>query len=158
MELQLKNNKSTDYYKTKKNLDGDAGFDLYIQKTEVVEPGDSKMLDLEISCQMRSVSFNPLNWLKNKSIYKYHGYYLVPRSSISKTPLLLKNSIGIIDATYTGHLKVCVLNTSNEPFYVTEGQRLFQIIHPTMKPFNITIVENLRETQRGSGGFGSTGK
>jgi dUTP pyrophosphatase len=83
---------------------------------------------------------------------------LLPRSSISKTPLIMKNSIGVIDATYTGNLKVPLLNTSNETFTVKAGERYFQIIHPTMKPFNVNLVESLRDTNRGSGGFGSTGK
>jgi dUTP pyrophosphatase len=158
MELQLVNYTGVNWYNKNKNLKGDAGYDLHVPETHEILPGESKMIDLEVSCQMRSITFNPVEWFKNKSVYKYHGYFLVPRSSISKTPLVLKNSIGIIDATYTGHLKVCVLNTSDELYTIKKGERLFQIIHPSMKPFNTKLVDELRETTRGSGGFGSTGK
>lgn len=147
------------YHKNdKKNIKGDAGYDLYVQQTQEILPGESKMIDLGVSCQMREFELNPWKWLKNKTFYKYYGYMLVPRSSISKTPLILKNSIGIIDATYTGNLKACVINLSNETFVINEGERYFQIIHPSMKPFDIKIVQKLRQTTRGSGGFGSTGK
>jgi dUTP pyrophosphatase len=157
MELQLLNH-AGNYYNSKKNLKGDAGFDLYMQKTEEILPGETKLIDLQVSCQMRSFSYNPLEWYKNKSVYKYHGYLLLPRSSISKTPLIMKNSVGVIDATYTGNLKVPLLNTSDETFTVNAGERYFQIIHPSMKPFNTKLVQNLRDTNRGKGGFGSTGK
>ena len=158
MQLLLREEKSSFYTGDSKNLSGDAGFDLYIKNTEVIGPGETCMIDLDVSCQMREFTWNFFVWFRTKSFYKYYGYMLVPRSSISKTPLLLKNSIGIIDSTYTGNLKACVLNTSNKPFIINKGERYFQIIHPTMKPFSAQIVKSLRNTKRGKGGFGSTGK
>jgi len=86
------------------------------------------------------------------------SYMLVPRSSISKTPLRMANSIGIIDAGYRGEIMAAVDNTSDKDYMVVPGQRLFQIVHPTLYPFNVAVVDELSETERGDGGFGSTGK
>ena len=46
----------------------------------------------------------------------------------------------------------------NEDYIIKNGQRLFQLVHPSLKPISIEVVEELDETERGSGGFGSTGK
>ena len=86
-------------------------------------------------------------------------YYVYPRSSISKTPLRLANSVGIIDSGYRGELMAVVDNISKEDYVVEEGQRLFQICSNTLLPFsNIKIVEELNNTVRCAGGFGSTGQ
>lgn len=89
------------------------------------------------------------------------GYYLYPRSSIAKTPLLLSNHVGIIDSGYRGYLIGAFRNLSNEAYSVEKHERMLQICHPTLKPFLVHMVETdeeLGNTLRGSGGFGSTGK
>ena len=86
------------------------------------------------------------------------SYMLVPRSSISKTPLRMANSIGIIDAGYRGEIMAAVDNRGDKDYMIVPGQRLFQIVHPTLCPFNVGVVDKLSETDRGDGGFGSTGK
>ena len=53
---------------------------------------------------------------------------------------------------------VPVDNRSGEDYIVKNGERLFQLVHPSLKPISIEIVEELDDTTRGSGGFGSTGK
>ena len=83
---------------------------------------------------------------------------LVPRSSIWRTSLRQANSIGIIDAGYRGHIMVPVDNISNEDYIIKPGERLFQIVHPLLKPIEVELTDTLSETERGSGGFGSTGK
>lgn len=85
-----------------------------------------------------------------------HGYMLVPRSSIVKTPLRLSNSIGIIDKSYRGELMAVVDNISDEDFNINYGQCLFQIVafDGNLPKFN--LVDTLDETKRGDGGFGST--
>jgi len=83
---------------------------------------------------------------------------MYPRSSISKTPLRLANSVGIIDSGYRGELQAPVDNFSCQKYIVEEGQRLFQICSGDLTPFfNIKIVDSLDQTDRGAGGFGSTG-
>lgn len=84
------------------------------------------------------------------------GYMLVPRSSISKTPLRLANSIGIIDKNYTGKVLVKVDNISNNDFVVEEGQCYFQIVSFDGNLPTYELISELKKTRRGSGGFGST--
>ena len=85
-----------------------------------------------------------------------HGYMLVPRSSISKTPMRLSNSIGIIDKSYRGKVLVKVDNNSNIDFIINEGSCYFQIVAFNGVLPTYTIVNNINDTKRGTGGFGST--
>lgn len=87
-----------------------------------------------------------------------HGYMLVPRSSISKTPLRLANSVGIIDKSYRGKVMVKVDNVSSSSFIMNEGSCYFQIVAFNGNLPNFTIVKEISDTLRGSGGFGSTTK
>ena len=85
-----------------------------------------------------------------------HGYMLVPRSSLSKTPLRLANSIGIIDKNYRGKVMVKVDNISNEDFTMAEGKCYFQIVAFNGVLPRYSLVSSVSETKRGDGGFGST--
>jgi dUTP pyrophosphatase len=82
----------------------------------------------------------------------------MPRSSIAKTPLRQCNSIGLIDAGYRGEIMAAVDNIKNEAYTVEKGQRLFQLVAMDGSPIHFEIVDELTETTRGEGGFGSTGK
>ena len=88
------------------------------------------------------------------------GYFLYPRSSTgTKTPLRLSNSIGIIDAGYRGNYIAAFDNIRTESFKVERLQRLVQICPPNLTyPLRVELVEDLEQTIRGTGGFGSTGK
>lgn len=96
------------------------------------------------------------------------GYYLYPRSSIVKTPFRLSNSVGIIDSGYRGEIMAVVdnIDSANNDMkvcirkYMTPMTRMFQICSPTLEPFLVEIVESEEDigfTERGNGGFGSTG-
>ena len=96
------------------------------------------------------------------------GYYLYPRSSIVKTPFRMANSVGIIDAGYRGEIMAVVdnIDSANNDLkvclerYMPPMSRVFQICAPSLEPFFVRIVEHeceLGVTERGSGGFGSTG-
>ena len=144
----------TDYVKTLYNNhehfhDGDSGFDLFNPETITVKPGETKCIDLMIQCE----SFNCMN----PNIRKNVSYKLYPRSSIVKTPLRLSNSVGIIDAGYRGNIKAFVDNIKDIPFTIEKGTRLFQICGPYLESISFEIVQDLSYSQRGSGGFGSTG-
>lgn len=102
-------------------------------------------------------------------LMKYYGYYLYPRSSIVKTSMRLANSVGIIDSGYRGEIMAVVdkHGTSNDWKTVLKRDckqydRLFQICAGNLKPFRVEIVDNESElssmTERGCGGFGSTGR
>lgn len=122
--------------------DGDAGLDLYTIEALRVEPGETKLIEFGISCQ-------PVGG---------KAYFLIPRSSMSKTPLRMANSIGLIDGGYRGQIMAAVDNIKDEAFVAEAGTRLFQLIFPDCSPISYELVEELSETTRGSGGFGSTGK
>ena len=84
-------------------------------------------------------------------------FFLMPRSSIYKSGLMMANSVGIIDKSYRGELKAPVWSMTGDS-KVAHGDRLFQIIAPDMGWIrHIRIVDSLPSTERGAGGFGSTG-
>ena len=85
-----------------------------------------------------------------------HGYMLIPRSSLSKTPLRLANSVGIIDKNYTGKVLVKLDNISDTDFVLESGQCYFQIVAFDGNLPNYEIVTELYKTRRGVGGFGSS--
>ena len=145
-------NKHGHYDEQVKKPDGDAGIDLFFPNDVRVPRGESMLVDFEILCEMTYVTTGVPRHTRNVS------YMLVPRSSISRTPLRQANSIGIIDAGYRGHIMVPVDNVSNEDYVVKRGERLFQIVHPSLQPIDVELSDEVSETERGSGGFGSTGK
>lgn len=125
----------------------DVGVDLYLPEDIEVEPFETKFINLGIRCEYQS----------DEGIY--YGYQLYPRSSISKTKIRLANSVGIIDPNYRGYLIAAVDNISDKKVLLKQGERYFQLVFVKMeKPNKIEIVDKLSETDRGSGGFGSTGK
>jgi dUTP pyrophosphatase len=126
--------------------EGDSGLDVYFVEEQTLGPHCMTLVDLQIQCEAVTSRDNTTNI----------SYYLYPRSSISKTPLRMANSVGIIDAGYRGNLKVAIDNTSDDPYTIERGQRLFQICSPTLEPLRFTLVNELSQTSRGSGGFGST--
>ena len=104
------------------------------------------MINLGIRCE----AFADKNKERNVS------YYLYPRSSISKTPLRMANSVGIIDAGYRGSLMAAIENVGEDNYTILAGQRLFQLCGPTLEPITFELVNTLSTTSRGQGGFGST--
>lgn len=94
------------------------------------------------------------------------AFYIYPRSSFSKTPLVLSNHVGIIDSGYRGNLKGALRNLEATTSYsggyrLEKHSRILQICHPSLCPIRVRIVETeseLSTTSRGEGGFGSTGK
>ena len=126
---------------------GDSGIDLFCPETININPGQTVKINLQIKCE----AFNDS---EDRNV----SYYLYPRSSIIKTPLRLANSVGIIDAGYRGDIIACVDNIKSESYTVNKGDRLFQICSGNLEPIQFQLVNELSNTQRGSGGFGSTGQ
>jgi len=84
---------------------------------------------------------------------------IIPRSSIGmKTGLRLSNSQGLIDPSYRGPLGVIYDNISDSDYEIKAGDRIAQIYVVPVHRFRATVVDVLPETERGEGGFGSTGK
>jgi len=136
-----------------------AGFDLYFPKTMVFDSVSSTMASMDVKCEMEIY-----NEIENK--WHSSGYYMYPRSSISKTPLMLANGTGIIDSGYRGNLMGAFDNISRIGTTFNGGEwyqeqnaydRLLQICMPDLSPFKVEIVTDLDDTTRGAGGLGSTG-
>jgi dUTP pyrophosphatase len=147
-----------------------SGFDLFVPNETVFDRDfETKFVDLKIKSEMiycdknmQVVIESEDGDMENVSGASYScGYYVYPRSSISKTPLMLANHVGIIDSGYRGNLLAAVQKLPSEQnTYVIEKQtRLFQICHPTLCPIFVVLVSGseLNSSERGEGGFGSTG-
>ena len=149
----------------------DAGFDLFAPETiDFFGPGwpqksPVNKLDFKICCAARMHADTGKNYNT--------GYYMHPRSSLSKTQLRLANSTGIVDAGYRGHLigMFDVVNIPPNPTQTADRvsdysgmkyDRYLQICAPGLVPIMVEIVDSLSdlgdETERGAGGFGSTGR
>jgi len=153
-------------YNVKKNYNTDSGFDLYVQEDVICKAKQTTFIKYGIACEIRKYKkfkllyklYKLLN-LKNKIEYYCEPFLLMPRSSISKTPLIMSNSVGLIDSEYKGELISPVYNTSDLDYVVKEGSRLFQLVQKDLKSFNnIMLSDKLTKSNRGSNGFGSTGK
>lgn len=134
-----------EYYSNFKNHHvGDSGIDLINPNTVNVSPFEVGCIDFNIKCEMRDMNDNLVS------------YYLYPRSSISKTPFMLANNVGIIDAGYRGNIIAKIRNLSLENSSTLQYEKLFQICSPDLKPIVIEIVDDLSNSSRGDGSFGST--
>jgi dUTP pyrophosphatase len=128
--------------------EGDSGLDLFFPEDVVLQYGDCGVkVDLKIQCEGLDDSEHNIS------------YYLYPRSSISKTPVRMSNSVGIIDSGYRGNIIVALdhIDPNIPEFKILKGTRLFQICDPSLGPISMEIVTCLSETERGNDGFGSTG-
>ncbi len=127
----------------------DAGFDLFCpQEQECI--GSCHKVDYKVKCAL----FEDIEGCIGR------GFYLYPRSSISKTNFRLANNVGIIDSGYRGNIGA-YFDTKTDKECILKHQRLVQLCSPTLEPFYIKIVEQMDDlpgavTERGSGGFGST--
>lgn len=82
-----------------------------------------------------------------------------PRSGLAyKNGVTVLNTPGTIDADYRGEIGVILVNLSNEDFVIENGERVAQMVIAKHEQAEWSLVENLSDTERGAGGFGSTGK
>ena len=81
-----------------------------------------------------------------------------PRSGLAlKHGITVLNSPGTIDADYRGEIGVLLFNLSNEPFVITEGERIAQMVIARHEQGQFEVVDELDQTERGEGGYGHTG-
>jgi dUTP pyrophosphatase len=81
-----------------------------------------------------------------------------PRSGLAlKNGITVPNSPGTIDSDYRGEVKALLINLGNEPFVIERGMRICQLVPAAVTRAALCVVDALDETQRGAGGFGSTG-
>jgi len=138
---KLSNNNILPEYKT----EGAAGMDLCaaISEPVLLKPLERKLIPTGIKIELE------------------HGYeaQIRPRSGLSiKHGITLINCVGTIDEDYRGEVCVPVVNISNEEYTIQPNERIAQMIIAKVEQAKIEIVTELSETQRGEGGFGSTGK
>ncbi len=116
--------------------------------------------DLTIIEKIKDISSNTAMYDSYVSVQPPDGVYfeIVPRSSISKTGYILTNSVGIIDPSYRGTIKVVLTKIDNNAPELELPNKRFQLIPRTFfsNVFTVEISDTLSNTERGSGGFGST--
>ena len=122
---------------------GDAGLDLFaIEDTEIL-PGEARLIKTGIA-----IALPP-------------GYeaQIRPRSGLAlKHSITVLNSPGTIDAGYRGEIGVILINHGKNAFSIVPGMKIAQMVICSVIQAQVTVVEELNATTRGSGGFGSTGK
>ena len=144
--LDLKVKRLENFYNLKQRGPGDAGFDLYATEDCVIQPGEQRLIKTGIS-----VSFSPDYYLR-----------IAPRSGLA-----YKNGIdtmaGVIDSSYRGEIGVILRNhcfpceESDCVFMVNRGDRIAQMIPERISQEHFIFVDELDDSDRGEGGFGSTG-
>lgn len=118
----------------------DAGYDLYARETQIVPAKESATFDTGVHIELPP---NTVGMIKSKSgLNVNHGI----------------TSEGVIDVGYTGSIKVKLYNNSGYDYTVEKGDKISQlVILPILTP-ELELVDSLGETERGTGGFGSTGR
>jgi dUTP pyrophosphatase len=144
----------------------DSGFDLFVPtKHEFINLFETNFINMRVKAEMF--------YYDKGGVGVSSAFYMFPRSSISKTPLMMANHTGIIDMGYRGDLLAAFRYLYNSPlcttyevaarvktkYIVEKNTRLVQICHPSLCPIFVKIMENMEDlssTQRNTGGFGST--
>ena len=125
---------------------GSAGLDLRacINEEMTIKPGETALIPTGFAM-----------FLKNPD----YAACILPRSGLGhKHGIVLGNLVGLIDSDYQGELMVSCWNRSSENFAIKPLDRIAQMIIVPVMQANLNIVEDFEATDRGSGGFGSTGK
>ena len=126
-----------------KGSDYAAGYDLYATKDEVIFPHNTTKVSTGLAIEIPE------------------GYYggIFARSGLaSKKRVRPANCVGVIDSDYRGEIIVLLHNDSERHQFISKGDRIAQLIVLPYLSIEFEEVENLNETERGEGGFGSTGK
>ena len=144
IEVQVKK-LSSEVKIPKYKTDGSSGVDLeaFIKKPLIIQPRSSQIIPTGISI----------------SIPDNCEVQIRPRSGLAaKSSITVLNTPGTIDSDYRGEIKIILFNHSNEKFVVNNGDRIAQMVLMPVLKFRFNEVDELTDTIRGSGGFGSTGK
>lgn len=127
----------------KKAHHDDAAFDLMAREGVTLEPGISKLVPTGLFIEL------PI----------HYEAQVRPRSGLAiKHNLTVTNSPGTIDAGYRGEVCIIMLNAGRESYHIKRGDRVAQMVISRLPEVELVQVEELSESKRGAGGFGSTGK
>ena len=125
---------------------GSAGYDLYADLSSpfLLRAGERALIPTGVAIALQSREI---------------GAFVYARSGLSsKHGITMANGVGVVDSDYRGELKVPVVNLSQTDYSIEPGERIAQLVlHPVI-PYELEEVSTLDETQRGSGGFGSSGR
>lgn len=123
--------------------EGDAGLDLRSNEDVVLAPFERRLVGTGLAI----------------AIPDGYAGFVQPRSGLAlKKGLSMANTPGLVDARYRGELKVCAINLdANEPIVISKGERIAQLVVQRVPQVYLREVEQLDETDRGEGGFGSSG-
>ena len=127
------------------STDGSLGMDLSaaLDKPLTIKAGERALIPLGFAIQI------PEGW----------GAFVFPRSGLSfKKGITMANCVGVIDTDYTGEVKVSAINLSDKDYTVNPGDRVAQLVFLPVEKAIFIQAESLDDTERGAGGFGSTGK
>ena len=120
-----------------------AGADLYSAEEEMtIQPGETKLVHTGLAMQIPE---------------GYVGLIYARSGIATKRGLAPANKVGVIDSDYRGEIMVSIFNHSGEPQTIAAGERVAQIVITPYLTVNFTEADELDDTDRGAGGFGSTG-
>ncbi|MBE6153886.1 MAG: dUTP diphosphatase [Firmicutes bacterium] len=121
-----------------------AGADLYacIENNEIINPGETKLIKTGLSMEI------PIG---------YAGLIYARSGLASKKGLAPANKVGVVDSDYRGEVMVALHNHSNVPQEISPNERIAQLVIAPFLKVEYNLVDELNETVRGEGGFGSTG-
>ena len=137
-------NESKDLYKLEKATEGSAGFDLLASINDPLEIGAGKSILVPCGFSLQ--------------LPNHFEAQVRPRSGLAlKKSITVLNTPGTIDSDYRGEICVILINHGQTSFKITRGMRIAQIIFKENPEVNLVEVDELDNSQRGSGGFGSTG-
>ena len=125
---------------------GAAGLDLRacIDSPVEIKPGDTLLVPSGLAIHLSDPGLAAI---------------VLPRSGLGhKHGIVLGNLVGLIDSDYQGQVKVSIWNRGKEPFTVQPMERIAQLVVVPVVQMKLNIVEEFAESERGAGGFGSTGK
>ncbi len=121
---------------------GDAGLDICSAEEVTLQPGERKLVSTGFAM----------------ALPEGYAAFVQPRSGLAvRSGISIVNTPGLIDCHYRGEVKVILVNLGEEPFQVKRGDRIAQMVVQRVDTARIEVVEELDETARGEGGFGSTG-
>ena len=123
--------------------EGDAGLDLRANEDVTLAPHERRLVSTGLAI----------------AIPEGYAGFVQPRSGLAlREGLSMANTPGLIDSHYRGELKVCAVNLDDErPITISRGERIAQLVIQRVPVVTLVEVEELDETDRGSGGFGSSG-
>ncbi|MEW6407815.1 MAG: dUTP diphosphatase [Patescibacteria group bacterium] len=121
--------------------EGDAGLDIYSVEDAEILPNERKAIKTGISSELPSG----------------YAFFVWDKSGLA-AEFGIKTMAGVIDSGYRGEIRIVLLNTSQKPYKIRKGEKIAQVILLKVEAAEIKESKELNNTERGEGGFGSTGK